>query len=132
MTLIKKSVFFDPVNLILCQLKWSKTKGKSQYSSNYNDAVQGHIVKLKAGFDPSKWKCMKKEDIEKQYGMINGRWTGAVYYDDKLILDTYKAFPHKVEPYLALLQSDVAKRKDLILRSTAVDMEMAQLAKQEL
>lgn len=61
--------------------------------------------------------------------MINGRWTGAVYYDETLILDTYKAFPHKVDPYLALLESDVSKRKDLNLRRTAVDMELAQQAK---
>lgn len=31
-----------------------------------------------------------------------------------------------------MLESDSSKRKDLILRSTAVDMEQAQLAKEEL
>ena len=35
--------------------------------------------------------------------MINGRWTGAVYYDNQLLFDTYKVFPYKVELYLAQL-----------------------------
>ncbi len=129
MALIKKSFYFDTTNLIYCELKWSKHKGKSQYSNNYIDAVEGQIVKLRPGFDKERWKNIKKEDIEKEYGMINGRWTGAVYYDDQLLFDTFKVFPHKIEPYIAMLESDVSKRKDLILRSTAVDMELAQQAK---
>lgn len=132
MALVKKSIYFDPQNLIYCELKWSKQNGKSEFSKNYNDAVQGQILKLKAGFDFSRWKNIKKNDIEKEYGLINGRWTGAVYYDKQLLFDTYKVFPYKIETYIARLQSDSSKRKDLILRGTAVDMVVAQQAKQEL
>ncbi len=51
MALIKKSFYLDLKNLIYCELKWSKHKGKSQFSNNFTDAVEGQIVKLKAGFD---------------------------------------------------------------------------------
>lgn len=30
MSIIKKSYYFDPENLIHCELRWSKQKGKSQ------------------------------------------------------------------------------------------------------
>lgn len=130
MSLIKKSFYFDPDNLIFCQLKWSKQKGKSDFINKFADAVEGQIVKLKAGFNKANWKNVKKEDIEKQYGLINGRWTGAVFYDDKLMFDTYKTFPYQIEPYQAMLESDVSKRKDLNLRRNAVDMEPAQQAKE--
>ena len=72
------------------------------------------------------------DQIEKEYGLLNGRWTGAVFYDDQLLFDTYKTYPHQVEYYHAMLESDVEKRKDLLLRRNAVDMEPSQAAKEEL
>jgi len=46
------------------------------------------------------------------------------------MFDTYKTFPYQIEPYQAMLESDVSKRKDLNLRRNAVDMEPAQQAKE--
>lgn len=60
---------------------------------------------------------------------MNGRWTGAVFIDNTLMFDTFKTYPHQVEIYPAMLESDVEKRKDLQLRRNAVDMEPAQAAK---
>ena len=45
------------------------------------------------------------------------------------MFDTFKTYPHQVEIYPAMLESDVEKRKDLQLRRNAVDMEPAQAAK---
>lgn len=97
MSLIKRSFYFDPDNLIYCELKWSKQKGKSDFINKFYDAVEGEIVKLKPGFNIAAWKGgVKKEQIEKEYGLVNGRWTGAVFYDDQLMFDTYKTYPHQV------------------------------------
>ncbi len=60
MALIKKSFYFDPTNLLYCQLKWSKQKGKSKYINNFYDGVEGQIVKLRSGFDKTNWKNVKK------------------------------------------------------------------------
>jgi hypothetical protein len=51
--------------LIYCELRWSKQKGKSEFSNKFHDAVEGQIVKLKANFNVKNWKNVKKEDIEK-------------------------------------------------------------------
>lgn len=58
--------------------------------------------------------------------MLNGRWTGAIFYNNDLILDTFKTFPHVITEYSARLQSDVQNRKDLLLRRTEPDLVKAQ------
>ncbi len=45
------------------------------------------------------------------------------------MFDTYKTYPHQVETYSSVLESDAEKRKDLQLRRNAIDMEPAQQAK---
>ena len=60
MSLIKKSYYFDADNLLWCEVKWGKQKGKSQFSNKYNDAVEATIVKLKPNFNKVNWKNVKK------------------------------------------------------------------------
>lgn len=38
-----------------------------------------------------------KEAIAKTFGLVHGRWTGKVFFEKQLILDTYAMFPYMVE-----------------------------------
>ena len=39
MLFIKKSYFIDEENRLFCEVNWGKSKGKSDYSNKFHDAV---------------------------------------------------------------------------------------------
>lgn len=61
-------------------MNWGKCKVKNKYS-NYNDAIYGRIVKVPFDFNMETDKLEEHKIID-QYGIITGRWTQQIYFND--------------------------------------------------
>lgn len=74
-------------------------------------------------------KKIKNKDIEESYGELHGRFTGEVYFENKLFFDLDEDPPHLIEDYYPCLPSDSRLRKDIIEKKRKND-DAAQEAKQ--
>lgn len=131
LALIKKSYYMDEKNFLFCEVNWGKDKNGSNQLCKFNDYFSGMIVRLKPTANTNDYKKIKKKDIEEEIGLVYGRFTGKVYFQNQLLFDVSCDYPFQMINYEPCLQSDCRFRKDIVLRKLN-DFLKAQEGKEEL
>lgn len=91
-------------------IEWGKKKNKHELSY-FNDYFEGTIRKLSKYQDNiTNIKVNKDDEI---LGVINGRWTDKVYFNNELIVNLNDFKPYAVDDEEKLLLSDGQYRSDL-------------------
>lgn len=109
--------FIDEDHLLYCKLAFGTVTLPN--TKEYKDSVEGRIIKLAKGFHLNKseeFTEIPKKMIEKELGIITGRWLSKVYFNQQVLIDTLEEDPLEVERYPALLPSDYSLREDVILK----------------
>jgi hypothetical protein len=78
---VDKTYYLDTKNYLYVELSFGIQKGVTEYCK-YIDGIEGRIVQLPKDVDISNIKKIKKSKKLKEYGLISGRWTKEIYYED--------------------------------------------------
>lgn len=88
-TFTKSSSLVDEANHLITVIKWQRNKNAENQLGKFYDYFEGEVIQMKNHVDLSNLENVKftKENIEKRYGYIYGRWTKQIYFSGEMIFD---------------------------------------------